>query len=90
MLPSGEKYQGRVVSADQDGATLEVEGAEPVSKRLGRVLLEVAERYPDLLSGVRLGGHCTLDPEELSARALRLPRLAEAAPGAHLGRSSTT
>ncbi len=50
-----------------------VEGAEPVSRRLGRVLLEVAERYPDLLSGVRLGSHCTLDPEELSRRALRLP-----------------
>jgi hypothetical protein len=50
-----------------------VEGAKPVGRRLGRVLQEVGERHPDLLSGVRLGSHCTLDPEELSRRALRLP-----------------
>lgn len=50
-----------------------VEGAEPVRRRFGRVLQEVGERYPDLLSGVRLGPHCTLDPEDLACRALRLP-----------------
>ncbi len=50
-----------------------VEGAEPVGRRVGRVLQEIGERNPDLLSGVRLGPHCTLDPEELSRRALRLP-----------------
>ena len=50
-----------------------VEGTDAVSRRLGRVLQEVAERYPDLLAGVRLGSHCTLDPEDLARRALRLP-----------------
>ena len=50
-----------------------VEGAQPVVRRLGRVLQDLAERYPDLLSGVRMGDHCTLDPEDLSRRALRLP-----------------
>jgi len=50
-----------------------VEGARPVGRRLGRVLQELAERHPDLLAGVRLGPHCTLDPDELARRALRLP-----------------
>jgi len=50
-----------------------VEGTAPVARRLGRVLQEVGERHPDLLSGVRLGDHCTLDPEDLASRALRLP-----------------
>jgi len=50
-----------------------VEGTAPVARRLGRVLQEVAERHPELLAGVRLGAHCTLDPGELASRALRLP-----------------
>jgi hypothetical protein len=50
-----------------------VEGAQAVGRRLGRVLHEIGERHPDLLAGVRLGAHCTLDPEELTRRTLRLP-----------------
>lgn len=49
-----------------------MEGAEPVARRLGRVLEERAERYPDLLGGLELGPHGTLDPEVLTRRALRL------------------
>jgi hypothetical protein len=62
-----------------------VEGAEAVRRRFGRVLQEAGERYPDLLSGARLGPHCTLDPDELSARALRLPGDRRREVGAALG-----
>ncbi len=37
------------------------------------VLGDTAQRYPELLKGVRLGPGGGLDPEELSNRALRLP-----------------
>lgn len=50
-----------------------VEGAAPVVRRLTRVLQELAERHPDLLSGLRLSPHATLDPQEIAQRALRLP-----------------
>jgi hypothetical protein len=62
-----------------------VEGAEAVRRRFGRVLQEAGERYPDLLSGARLGPHCTLDPDDLSARALRLPGDRRREVGAALG-----
>lgn len=50
-----------------------VEGAGPLAERLGRVLLETAQRFPALLGGVTLGPGATLDPDPLAVRAMRLP-----------------
>jgi len=50
-----------------------VEGAGGLCARLGRVLEEVAHRYPALLAGVAVGPSATLDPGPVVPRALALP-----------------
>ncbi len=55
-----------------------LEGPGPVRERLERVIGELAERHPALLDGVTLGPAGTLDPEEITRRALRLPERRDA------------
>jgi hypothetical protein len=50
-----------------------VEGAKGIRERLARVVEEASHRYPELLSGLHVGAGGAIDPEELSARALRFP-----------------
>jgi len=48
-----------------------LEGLEPVSRRLGRIFVETAERHPALLEGLEVGPGGLPDPGALTARALR-------------------
>jgi hypothetical protein len=50
-----------------------VENSHGVSERLGRVVEEASRRYPELLSGLQVGPGCSIDPDDLIARALRFP-----------------
>jgi hypothetical protein len=50
-----------------------LESSRAISDRLGRVVEEASQRYPELLSGLRVGRGCSIDPEDLIARALRFP-----------------
>jgi hypothetical protein len=50
-----------------------VENAKGVSERLARVVEEASRRYPELLSGLQVGPGCSIDPDDLVARALRFP-----------------
>ena len=49
-----------------------VEGAGPLCERLQRVLRDTSKRFPQLLEGLQLGPHATLDPSEVTERALRV------------------
>lgn len=62
-----------------------VEGVAGVRERLGRMLEEMAGRFPALLAGTSLGAQATLDPEPLIERALRLPGDREEQVGLALG-----
>jgi len=50
-----------------------VENARSVSERIARVVEEASRRYPELLSGLQVGPACSIDPDDLIARALRFP-----------------
>jgi hypothetical protein len=50
-----------------------VESSHAVSERLGRVVEEVSRRYPELFSGLHVGPGGSIDPDDLTARALRFP-----------------
>ena len=50
-----------------------VDGADNVAQRLATAIGDVAPRHPELLEGLEVRAGGALDPEELSARALRLP-----------------
>jgi hypothetical protein len=62
-----------------------VDGPDDVRLRLLRVLEDAAERHPQLLRGLEVGAHATLDPDELIGRALRLPGERERAVATALG-----
>jgi hypothetical protein len=51
-----------------------VEGGKGVRERLTQVVEEAAARYPEMLSGLAVGAHGSIDPQELITRALRFPR----------------
>lgn len=61
------------ILAELAAPVVAVEGPEPIRERLQGVLKEAARRYPELLSGVRVGSGGALDPEALADRALRYP-----------------
>lgn len=50
-----------------------VEGTDPLRRRLTEVTQEAAGRHPELLAALDLGPGGVLDPEVLTARALRYP-----------------
>jgi hypothetical protein len=50
-----------------------VEGVEGLRERLGEIVEEASRRFPEILSGVKVGSGGALDPEEVTARALRFP-----------------
>ena len=49
-----------------------VDGASDVAQRIGAVVQETGERYPELLRGATVRDGGVLDPDELAKRALRL------------------
>ena len=49
-----------------------VDGQSDVAQRIGAVVQETGERYPELLRGVTVRAGGVLDPDELAKRALRL------------------
>jgi hypothetical protein len=61
------------------------DGVEAVYPRVESLLLETADRHPELLTGLSLGPGGDLDPEELLQRALRLPGEREGRVRAALG-----
>ena len=61
------------------------EGSDALQKRLAQVTEEAAQRYPEILSGVKIGPGGMLDPEELIGRALRFPGDREAEVSMALG-----
>jgi hypothetical protein len=62
-----------------------VEGPGPLCERLQRVLMDTSKRFPQLLDGIRLGPHATLDPTEVTERALRVEGERMPVVGAALG-----
>lgn len=50
-----------------------VEGVEGLRERLGEIVEEASRRFPEILGGVEVGPGGALDPEEVTARALRFP-----------------
>lgn len=50
-----------------------VDGAEVVGQRMNGLVADIARRHPELLTGLSLGPGGIPDPEEITARALRLP-----------------
>jgi hypothetical protein len=50
-----------------------VENFEGISERLGGVVEEASQHYPELFSGLKVGPGGAIDPEDLIARALRFP-----------------
>jgi hypothetical protein len=49
-----------------------VEGGEGIRQRLTTIIEDGSRRFPEILEGLRVGPHGTLDPEQLSERALRV------------------
>jgi hypothetical protein len=62
-----------------------VAGAEPLRERLSQVLGELSERHAALLRGLHPSRCASLDPEELTRRALRIPDNREGQVRAALG-----
>ena len=62
-----------------------VEGGDALLSRLAQVTEEAAGRYPQILSGVRIGPGGMLDPTEIIGRALRFPGDREAEVAMALG-----
>jgi hypothetical protein len=50
-----------------------VEGEAGIRNRLQRIMVDAAQRYPDLLSDLTVGPGGVLDPDILIARALAYP-----------------
>jgi hypothetical protein len=50
-----------------------LDGGEALAARMNGVLADIAGRHRHLLQGLEVGAMGTLDPDELAARALRLP-----------------
>ena len=49
-----------------------VDGSARVSERIGAVVVDGADQFPELFSGLAIGAGAVLDPEELVKRSLRL------------------
>jgi hypothetical protein len=49
-----------------------VDGLESVTTRIGAVIRDGAEQFPELFAGLTIGAGAVLDPEELIERSLRL------------------
>jgi hypothetical protein len=50
-----------------------MDGPDAVRERIMAVMEDVAGRYPELFEGLELGAAGMFDPEEVTARALRIP-----------------
>ena len=49
-----------------------VEGSKGLRERLATIIEDGSLRFPEMLSGLEVGSHGTLDPDQLSERALRV------------------
>jgi hypothetical protein len=66
--------QGHVeLLAEYAAPIVAVEGGEGIRGRLQRVAEEAARRYPELLCDLAIGPNAVVDPEQMTARALRFP-----------------
>ena len=62
-----------------------LDGCDAVAERLTGLISDVAKRHPVFLKGLQVGVGGALDPEDLTARALRLPGDRERTISAALG-----
>ena len=49
-----------------------VDGSASVVERVSAVIVDAAEQFPELFSGLTIGAGAVLDPEELVERSLRI------------------